>query len=139
MARTEGAAQTHAMLCEAIALAGRLAEMDDAEDWHRRQSGVGATDADRSLDAANAVCSLLLGQRECEMPLTHPDVLDSRAVAPADDGSAAAARRLAAHLGTGCAPCNAERGPGCEVGERLVAQIHRVGTAVHHERRGWAP
>jgi DNA-binding TFAR19-related protein (PDSD5 family) len=68
MARTEGAHQTAELLVELVASGALLAEIDDAEDWHRRQTGAQASDADQALDVANAVCGLLLGQSEAEMP-----------------------------------------------------------------------
>lgn len=68
LARIEGAHQTAALLVELIASANLIAELDEAEDWHRRQTGSQATDADRALKVANAVCGLLLGQSEAEMP-----------------------------------------------------------------------
>lgn len=55
MARIEGAAQTAEMLVELVASGALLAEIDDAEDWHRRQIVPQAVDADRALDVANAV------------------------------------------------------------------------------------
>lgn len=75
MALLEGAVQTHAMLVEAVASATLLAEWDDAEDTHRGEIGDAADDGERAGRAANAVCVLLLGQREAEMPETVPLVL----------------------------------------------------------------
>lgn len=68
LARTERASQTAALLVELIASADIVAELDESEDWHRRQTGLRASDADPALMAANAVCSLLLGHAEAELP-----------------------------------------------------------------------
>lgn len=87
LALIEGASQTAALLAELIASGDRIAELDDAEDWHRRQSGAGASDADRSLVAANAVCMALLGQREADVDPVAP--IDLTLAWPLDGAPAA--------------------------------------------------
>lgn len=132
-AREEGATETAAMLDEAIGRADLVAELDDAEDWHRRRTGTEATDADRALDAANAVCGLLLGQREGDLSEVMPLTL----VAPIQDDDPA--RALAFELGRhmqGCPPCAFEQTPGCDEGDRLVAMLHAAVGAPDEDRRG---
>lgn len=82
LARIEGAPQTAALLVELIASADMIAELDESEDFHRRAIRPRASDADRALMVANAVCSALLGQSEAQMPWP----LDGGAGESDDDG-----------------------------------------------------
>lgn len=68
MAKAAGHLELFAVLLELIASADRMAELDDAEDYHRRQSGASAEDGRRSLLAANAIHAALLGQCEADAP-----------------------------------------------------------------------